>query len=322
MAARIWPVASIGSAASPSARVNTFAFPPGNRGQRGQVAGRGGGLLPVRPAHQAVDRLVHRAVPAERDHQVVALLYRARRERDRVAPVACFHDLQVDLGRQRPHDHVPPQRGRGGGMGVNDQQRAHWPQGSDAGREAKHAGSSRRPVGAAGAQAAEAAGVFIASVLSAMDTATGKSYQLASGIALTVIGFGTAVALAVIAAGAGPGAVVEQDSGPAQPAVHPHRGDLPAAGAPGGVGRACRGRLPSRCSSRCCCRRPSSCSGASRAGRRPPLPRRPRPSACRPARPPPAARRPPAAGKTAPRGKPAPRGSAGPASLVLGQALA
>ena len=61
-----------------------------------------------------------------------------------------------------------------------------------------------RPVAlwaAAGAQAAEAALVFIASVLSAMDTATGKSYQLASGIALTVIGFGTAVALAFIAAG-------------------------------------------------------------------------------------------------------------------------
>ena len=61
-----------------------------------------------------------------------------------------------------------------------------------------------RPVAlwaAAGAQAAEAALVFIASVLSAMDTATGKSYQLASGIALTVIGFGAAAALAFIAVG-------------------------------------------------------------------------------------------------------------------------
>ncbi len=44
-------------------------------------------------------------------------------------------------------------------------------------------------LGAAGAQAAEAAGVCIASVLSAIDTAAGKSYQLGSGIALTVIGF-------------------------------------------------------------------------------------------------------------------------------------
>jgi hypothetical protein len=61
-----------------------------------------------------------------------------------------------------------------------------------------------RPVAlwtAAAAQAAEAVLVFIASVLSAVDTATGQSYQLASGIALTVIGFGTALALALVAAG-------------------------------------------------------------------------------------------------------------------------
>jgi len=54
---------------------------------------------------------------------------------------------------------------------------------------------------AAAAQAAEAALVFVASVLSAVDTATGKSYQLGSGIALTVIGFGTALALGFVAAG-------------------------------------------------------------------------------------------------------------------------
>ena len=61
-----------------------------------------------------------------------------------------------------------------------------------------------RPVallGAAGAQAAEAALVLVASVLSAVDTATGKSYQLASGIALTVIGCGTALALGAVAVG-------------------------------------------------------------------------------------------------------------------------
>ena len=54
---------------------------------------------------------------------------------------------------------------------------------------------------AAAAQAAEAALVLVASALSAMDTATGKSYQVASGIALTVIGFGTALALGIVAAG-------------------------------------------------------------------------------------------------------------------------
>jgi hypothetical protein len=56
-------------------------------------------------------------------------------------------------------------------------------------------------VGAAGAQGAEAAGVFAASVLSAIDTATGKSYETSSGIALTVIGFATVVALGYVAVG-------------------------------------------------------------------------------------------------------------------------
>jgi|SRR5579875_1809097 len=55
--------------------------------------------------------------------------------------------------------------------------------------------------GAAGAQAAEAVAVLIASVLSAVDTATGKSYQLDSGIALTVIGFAAAAALFWVAVG-------------------------------------------------------------------------------------------------------------------------
>ena len=55
--------------------------------------------------------------------------------------------------------------------------------------------------GAAGALGAEAAGVCAASVLSAIDTATGKSYQLSSGLALTVIGFATVVALAYVAFG-------------------------------------------------------------------------------------------------------------------------
>jgi hypothetical protein len=61
-----------------------------------------------------------------------------------------------------------------------------------------------RPVAlwtAAAAQAAEAVLVFVASVLSAVDTAAGKSYQLGSGIALTVIGFGTALALGFVAVG-------------------------------------------------------------------------------------------------------------------------
>lgn len=56
-------------------------------------------------------------------------------------------------------------------------------------------------IGAAAVQAAEAAAVCVASVLAAIDTADGKSYQLGSGIALTVIGFATVAALLWVAVG-------------------------------------------------------------------------------------------------------------------------
>ncbi|MGH3155651.1 MAG: hypothetical protein ACRDNF_03600 [Streptosporangiaceae bacterium] len=55
--------------------------------------------------------------------------------------------------------------------------------------------------GAAVAQGVEAAVVCVASVLSAMDTATGKSYEFGSGVALTAIGFATVAALAYVAVG-------------------------------------------------------------------------------------------------------------------------
>jgi len=53
---------------------------------------------------------------------------------------------------------------------------------------------------AAATQATEAAGLCVASAFAAASTADGRSYQTASGIALTLIGFGTAAGLAVIAA--------------------------------------------------------------------------------------------------------------------------
>ena len=56
-------------------------------------------------------------------------------------------------------------------------------------------------LGAAAVQAAEVAGLCAASALAAADTAGGQSYQQGSGVALTVIGFGTAAALALVAAG-------------------------------------------------------------------------------------------------------------------------
>jgi hypothetical protein len=54
---------------------------------------------------------------------------------------------------------------------------------------------------AAAVQAAEAAVVCVASVLSAIDAAGGQSYRADSGIALTLIGFGTAAALGYVAVG-------------------------------------------------------------------------------------------------------------------------
>jgi hypothetical protein len=61
-----------------------------------------------------------------------------------------------------------------------------------------------RPVAlrlAAAAQAAEAIGLAVAAVFAAVATADGKSYQLASGIALTLIAFGAAAGLAAFAVG-------------------------------------------------------------------------------------------------------------------------
>jgi hypothetical protein len=57
----------------------------------------------------------------------------------------------------------------------------------------------RSVLAAAIVQAVEAAGVLAASVLAAVATAGGHSYQAASGIAITLIGFGTAILLALVA---------------------------------------------------------------------------------------------------------------------------
>ena len=54
---------------------------------------------------------------------------------------------------------------------------------------------------AAVVQAAEAALVLAATVLAGIDTAAGRSYQMGSGIALTLIGAASAAALAVVAVG-------------------------------------------------------------------------------------------------------------------------
>ena len=54
---------------------------------------------------------------------------------------------------------------------------------------------------AAAAQAVEAAGLLVAAVLTAADTAAGLSYQRSSGIALTIIAFGAVIVVALIAVG-------------------------------------------------------------------------------------------------------------------------
>jgi hypothetical protein len=56
-------------------------------------------------------------------------------------------------------------------------------------------------LGAAAVQAADAVIVLVASVLAGVDTLAGKSYQMGSGIALTLIGLATAAALAWVAVG-------------------------------------------------------------------------------------------------------------------------
>jgi hypothetical protein len=58
---------------------------------------------------------------------------------------------------------------------------------------------------AAVVQTVEAAGVLVAALKAGVDALTGKSYQHASGVAITLIGIATAVALAYVARGLGGG---------------------------------------------------------------------------------------------------------------------
>jgi hypothetical protein len=64
--------------------------------------------------------------------------------------------------------------------------------------------ATRRPVAlgaAAAAQAIEAAGVGVAAIFAAVATADGKSHEVASGVAITVIALAAAAGIAAIAAG-------------------------------------------------------------------------------------------------------------------------
>jgi hypothetical protein len=59
----------------------------------------------------------------------------------------------------------------------------------------------RTVLGLAVIEAIQASGVLLASILAGIDTAAGKSYEQASGIAITAIGVGMALALALVARG-------------------------------------------------------------------------------------------------------------------------
>ena len=58
-------------------------------------------------------------------------------------------------------------------------------------------------IGAVAVQAAESLGVLTATVIAGVDTISGRSYQVSSGVALTLIGFGATAALIAIAVGLG-----------------------------------------------------------------------------------------------------------------------
>ena len=91
---------------------------------------------------------------------------------------------------------------------------------------------------AAAAQGAEAAVLLAAAVLSAVDTAAGRSYQRSSGIALTVIAFGAVAVVAFIAWRHLPCPALEPDTRAAHPAVRRDYRCLPAGGPPARLGRA------------------------------------------------------------------------------------
>lgn len=70
--------------------------------------------------------------------------------------------------------------------------------------ESGNSGLPQRPaslLAAAIVEAIEAAGVLVAAILAGVDTSSGRSYHANSGIALTLIGIATAVALAYVASG-------------------------------------------------------------------------------------------------------------------------
>ncbi len=101
-----------------SARTKTLVEPPGTTARAGTSGSRAVGEQPV-------DHLVDGAVAAERDDHVDAVAGRADGQRGGVPTVAGLLHLDLQLAGQRALEHLPAARRRGGGRGVDDQQRAH-----------------------------------------------------------------------------------------------------------------------------------------------------------------------------------------------------
>ena len=89
--------------------------------------GQGRHVRPRAVGQQAVDDLVDGAVAAEGDDHVDAVPGGAHGERGGVATVAGLLHLDLQLAAQRALEHLPAARRRGGGLGVDDQERAHTP---------------------------------------------------------------------------------------------------------------------------------------------------------------------------------------------------
>ena len=189
---------------NPPGRVHRVHGQPEGPGEDVGVTARQGGeqRCPIRRPVRAgagragpeysVDHLIHRAVPAQREHEPETLAGGSLRNVRGVSPVACLHNIQVEFRSQRVRDDLPPYRCGGRGVRVDDEQRAHALR-LGGSTEMPHSPPTLRV--AAVVQAAESVLILVATVLAGVDAAGGQSYHVNSGIALTVIGVAAVAAL-------------------------------------------------------------------------------------------------------------------------------
>ena len=212
------------------------------RGERGQQIRRGEPGGPAR-GHDPVDRLVGRAVPAQREHQAVAVGQGGPGQPGGVTPVPCFGNRQVHCGGQGPGDNIPPQSRRRSGAWVDDQEGPHPPRVATVNRSAGNGSGPAGPPGTTdGAARRGGAGGRCGAAPRGHRAGRGghRRGQVLPGRQRHRADRDRPGHGGPAAAGRprpGPGPAVGQDPGPADPAVHRHRRDLPggrAAGSNGG----------------------------------------------------------------------------------------